>query len=413
MNENNGFFNRQNHRMTEPYSFERHLANALEWEKRNRTRTLKLSDWNCGREDPRVPTTLLEAAAQFAIENLTTYTETSMTLGLGEQVSYWLRTRNHGEFAVDSAVHLYANATQALFASIYAIREELTDPKFLLIHPSYYSTHDALSIMRISYVEHWRKLRNHGVLDVDELAALWKQHRFNAILLTDPMYSTGIEFSESNLNQTIRFAEDRDIWIMIDSAFGGLTWEDEDRQWLDLRKIQRRGFEKCIVIDSPSKRLFTNNLKLGVVHCSKGLSARFEKFSDSFMGNITGMQFGFAKAIFDPVNASQMEAICRENVQKIRRHYAHLISKASESSKLFFIPPDSGFHTMLFFCGIDTDTSDPMRACAELVERGIFALPTNDYYYHGNDPFGFRINLMNSPTRWEHVVTRLAVEGIG
>ncbi len=399
--------------MREPYNFEKHIANALEWEKRNQTQTLRLSDWNCGRDDPCVPTALLETAAQFAFENLTTYTETSMTLGLGDQVSHWLRTRPNSEFAADSAVHLYGNATQALFASIYAIREEQPAPKFLLIHPSYYATHDAFSTMRIPYVEHWRKLRNHGALDVDELAALWKQQGFNAILLTDPMYSTGIEFSENNLYQTIQFAEDRDIWIVIDSAFGGLTWKDEDRQWLDLRKFQRCGFEKCIVIDSPSKRLFTNNLKLGVVHCSKRLSPRFEKFSDSFAGNITGMQFGFTKALFDPVNSDQMEAICRENVQRIRQHYAHLISKASESSKLFFIPPDSGFHTMLFFRGIDTDGSDPMRACAALVEQGVFALPTNDYYYHGNDPFGFRINLMNSPLRWEPVVTRLATEGIG
>lgn len=398
--------------MTAPYNFEKHIANALEWERKNQSQTLKLSDWNCGRDDPCVPTTLLETAAQFAIENLTTYTETSMTIGLGEQISHWLRRRPHSEYTLDSTVHIYGNATQALFASIYAIREEQTDPKFLLIHPSYYATHNAFLTMGISYVEHWRKLRNHGALDIDELSALFEQHRFNAILVTDPMYSTGIEFSETNLYQLIQFAEDRNIWIMIDSAFSGLTWEDEDRQWLDLRKLQRHGFEKCIVIDSPSKRLFTNNLKLGIVHCSKRLSRRLEMFSDSFTGNITGMQFGFAKELFDPVNSDLMESICQENVQRIKRNYAYLLSKASESTKLHFIPPDSGFHTMLFFRGVVTDSSDPMRACAALVEQGIFALPTNDYYYHGNDPFGFRINLMNSPSRWEHVLTRLAIEGI-
>ena len=63
---------------------------------------------------------------------------------------------------------------------------------------------------------------------------------------------------------------------------------------------------------------------------------------------------------------------------------------------------------MLFFKGVETGRIDAMAACAWLLDQGVFALPTNDYYYHDSDPFGFRLNLMNAPTGWQDIVALLA-----
>jgi aspartate/methionine/tyrosine aminotransferase len=394
--------------MVEKYNFETHIGNAHAWEARNLSTTRKLSDWNCGRDDPRVPTAILEAASQRALQNLTTYTETASTIKLGRQILDRLRSMPNTSFAENAAVHLYGNATQALFASLYAIRESLHEPKFLLIHPSYYATHDALNTLRLPYSQHWRKLTNSGEIDLVELDILWRKLGFDVILLTDPMYSTGIELSQVNFERTVAFARERDLWIMIDSAFSGLTWSDPTRRWLDLPKLQRCGYAKCILIDSPSKRLFTNNLKLGMVHCSDLLSQHLEKVSDSFTGNITGVQAAFTDSIFGLENQDQLQSICDDNVEKIIRNYEHLIELVNDSEHLHFIRPHSGFHTMLFSRGVETGSADAMAACAWLLEHGVFALPTNDYYYHDNDPFGFRLNLMKAPLGWQDIVVLLA-----
>jgi hypothetical protein len=54
-----------------------------------------------------------------------------------------------------------------------------------------------------------------------------------------------------------------------------------------------------------------------------------------------------------------------------------------------------------------------MELCRRLVaEHSVFALPTNDYYYHESDPFGIRINLTMRPSRWQAIVSELSIAGL-
>jgi len=395
-----------------PYDFHLHIENAKNWESKTGRVLGKLSDWNCGRFDPETPVSLLEEAFTYAVETFTTYTETSITLQLGDAILADLHSNPESCFNANSALHLYGNATQALFASIYAIRESVQNLKFLVVHPSYYANHDSLKALQVPYHEYWRTLSVNGHVDLNNLRLFKEKNEFNAILITDPMYSTGIELTDENLKEILDFAETHDIWIIIDSSFSGLSWENPKKRWLDFIKIGRNGYKKCLVVDSPSKRLFTNNLKIGMVHCDKSVSHHLEKFSDSFVGNITGIQHNFFKRVFIQANKEKIEAICTNNTRKIIDNYEYLLSIAHGSSHIYFIRPDAGFHTMIFFKGLQTGTFNSMSFCEGLVNQGVFALPTNDYYYASSDPFGVRINLINSPRKWERLIRQFAEKGI-
>jgi aspartate/methionine/tyrosine aminotransferase len=179
--------------MREPYDFPKHTAHALAWEHKNGKSLLRLSDWNCAREDVVLPLELLEQAGRTAIHKLTHYAETSLLMTLGDQIGAWLRDDYGAQLTKDSAVHLFGNTTQALFGVIYALRELQDSPRVLLLHPSYYSVRDAFGVFGIPFTEDWRRLSEMGAIAIDRLENLRRERHFNIIFVTDPTYSTGID----------------------------------------------------------------------------------------------------------------------------------------------------------------------------------------------------------------------------
>jgi aspartate/methionine/tyrosine aminotransferase len=399
--------------MREPYNFPKHTARALAWERVNGKSLLRLSDWNCARDDVVLPLNLLEHAARTAIHTLTHYAETASLMALGDRIRSWLRDGYGAQLASDSAVHLFGNTTQALFGVIYALRELQESPRVLLLHPSYYSVHDAFRMLGIPFTADWRRLAEMGAIPIERLERLRRERQFNIIVLTDPTYSTGIRLETQNWTSLISYCASRGLWLVVDMAFSGLSWQDEETRWQDLMRLSRGGYEKCVVIDSPSKRLFTNNLKLALVYSHRAISETMEKFSDSFTGNLTGMQHAFAMSLYDPANRQLLESICALNTVRVAANFDHLSSVVQGSNKVTLIRPHSGFHTMIFAEGVTSIDVDSMSVCRRLVVNNeIFALPTNDYFYHDEDPFGIRLNLTMHRSRWEGFAASVARSGL-
>lgn len=397
----------------EPYDFKQHTDNARAWERSTTSQLFRISDWNCRRDDIELPVTLLEESAQAAMSCITRYADTASSIAVGEEICGWLRDETKAALPADSTVHLFANATQALFAVVHALRKMVATPHVLLVHPSYYAVHDMLQYFDTPTSSDWRRLSEGAAVSIDRIEWLRLKHRFNIVWITEPTYSSGFKLSQRNWENLVAYCAYHELWLVIDMAFGGLTWLDDSTRWLDAPKLSRCGYERCVVIDSPSKRLFTNNLKLALVHGSKLISDSLEKFSDSFCGNLTGMQQAFARALFEPKNRLQLEQICSRNVETVRRNFEVLRQLTERSQTLSVVEPDSGFHTMIFARGLRSKDIDSMSVCWRLVrDHGVYALPTNDYYYHEDDPFGIRINLTMRPSLWHAFVSEVAVEGL-
>jgi aspartate/methionine/tyrosine aminotransferase len=168
-----------------------------------------------------------------------------------------------------------------------------------------------------------------------------------------------------------------------------------------------------ILIDSPSKRLFTNNLKIGLVFADVEIVERLRDFSDWHLGNLTGLQMAFARSLFRPENRESIETICTTNANRACANFQLLETVVEGSTMVSLIRPNGGFHALLFARGSISRNVDAMDACLRLVtDLETLAIPTNDFFFDCDDEFGIRLNLMSSPRKWEHVIKHIAARGM-
>ncbi len=259
----------------------------------------------------------------------------------------------------------------------------------------------------------WRKKREGFKIKLEQLERFRRQHAINIMILTDPVYSAGTCMSDAQWNDLIDYCRAHDIWLVVDMAFSGLSWTDASKVWIDRGRLTRGNYRGVILIDSPAKRLFTNNLKIGLVVADLKIVERLRDFSDWHLGNLTGLQVAFARNLFRPENRKSIETVCMINASRAYANFQRLESVVEGSRLVSLIRPDSGFHALLFSRGIISRHIDAMKVCHRLVtDLETLAIPTNDFLFDWDDEFGIRVNLMSSPEKWERVIKHIAAHGM-
>lgn len=395
------------------YSFEEQFEIAEVWAKENRKTLFKISDWNFDPSDVSIPHNLINEAISDSLKSTTHYAETSVLIDACKEIRHNLKTGYGVQFDTDSNIHLFGNATQAIFGVMYALKEAVNKPCALLIHPSYYSMQDSASQCGIQYFEMWRKKQDSFEIDFETIEQFRCKHKVNILVMTDPVYSAGSCMSVDQWSQLVDYCRLYDLWLVIDMAFSGLSWTDINNVWLDRDRLLRWDYRRVILIDSPAKRLFTNNLKIGLVFADIEIIEKLRDFTDWLLGNLTGLQVSFAKTLFKPENRESIETICSINVNRARKNYQRLEFIADGFQRIRLLKPEAGFHTLLFYRGVISRHVDAMKVCQSLVvDLGILPIPTNDFFFDHDDEFGIRLNLMCSPEKWEPVIKQIATYGI-
>ena len=396
-----------------PYSFEVQFELAEVWEKANNKPLLRISDWNSDPNEVRVPYAIIRRAINEALGSTTRYAETAVLIETCDEIQQDL-VKGYGiSFDKNARIHLFGNATQAIFGVMYGLKQAMSEPRALIIHPSYYSVQDSASQCGIPIFEMWRKKREAFEINLEQLEQFRRQHAINIVILTDPVYSAGTYMNDVQWNDLINYCRTHDIWLVVDMAFSGLSWTDASKVWIDCGRLRRGSYRGVILIDSPAKRLFTNNLKIGLVVADLKIVERLRDFSDWHLGNLTGLQVSFARNLFSPENRNDIETICTINANRACANFQQLETIVDGSKMVSLLRPDSGFYTLLFARGIISRDVDAMKACHRLVtDLATLAIPTNDFFFDWDDEFGIRLNLMCSPRKWEHVIKYIAVHGI-
>lgn len=396
-----------------PYSFEEQLKCAEAWEKANNKSLLKISDWNSAPSDIMVPHALIYQAINESLKSITRYAETAVLIDACGEMQQCLEEGYGVQFDEYARIHLFGNATQAIFGVMYGLKQAVSEPRALIIHPSYYSVQDSASQCGIPIFEMWRKKKEGFDIRLDLVEQFRRRHSVNILLLTDPVYSSGTCMNDAQWNHLIDYCWAHDIWLVVDMAFSGLSWTNANKVWIDRERLQRGNYRRVILIDSPTKRLFTNNLKIGLVFADLEIVDRLREFSDWHLGNLTGLQVEFARCLFRPENREGIETICIANANRAYANFQWLAAIVDESTLVSLVKPDSGFHALLFAQGTISRYVDAMKACQRLVtDLETLAIPTNDFFFDWDDEFGIRINLMCPPRKWEHVIKWIVANGI-
>ena len=400
-------------RLPAPYSFEEQFELAEAWEKANNKCLLRVSDWNSDPSEVEVPYPLIHQAINESLKSITRYAETAVLVDACDEIQQDLKKGYGVPFSEHARIHLFGSATQAIFGVMYGLKHTVSEPRALIIHPSFYAVQDSASQCGIPIFETWRKKREGFEIKLELLEQFRCRHAVNVLILTDPVYSAGMCINEAEWNHLIDYSRTHDIWLVVDMAFSGLSWTESRKVWIDRERLLRGNYRKVILIDSPAKRLFTNNLKIGLVFADVEIVERLRDFSDYHLGNLTGLQVAFARSLFRPENRESIETICTINANHAQSNFQRLGTIIDGSPMVSLLRPDSGFHALLFARGTISRHVDAMNACLRLAtDLETLAIPTNDFFFDWDDEFGIRVNLMYSPRKWEHVIKWLATFGM-
>lgn len=395
-----------------PYDFDEQFRLAHSWEKATGKTLLRISDWNSNPDEVVVPMRIIHSAIDESLLSLTRYAETARLVETSIGIQQGLQFGYDVVFDSHVRTHLFGNTTQAIFGVMYAMKKIVTEPKVLFIHPSYYSAMDTASLLGIPVIEMWRKRRDHFAFDFEKIDKIRRTHAINVIFLTDPVYSAGVRMSDDQWAALVNYCDREGIWIVVDMAFSGLSWVTND-VWIDRTQLMRANYRRSILIDSPAKRLFTNNIKIAVVFADAVIIKVLEEFADSQIGNLTGIQMFFAKRLFEKQNRHELEFICSSNAKRACANFEYIQGIVGDSEQVFFEKPVGGFHALVFSRHSVGGTVDVMNSCQRWVtELETLAIPTNDFRFDASDEFGIRVNLMRSPQNYEHVIKWIAANGM-
>lgn len=394
------------------YNFEKHFEFAKLWEQTNERKLFRISDWNADPKDVNIPDSIIQQAIKESLSTVTKYAETKLLVTACDEIQDNLENVYQIKFSENSQTHLFGNATQAIFGVLCGLKQIVSKPRILIVNPSYYSVKDSANIFEIPTFEMNRRMKENFRIDIDQIEELRYQKQINIIILTDPVYSCGSSITENHFNELIDYCKRNEIWLIVDNAFSCLSWINENKIWLDEMMIRKGEYKKAIVIDSPAKRLFTNNMKIGIVFADIELIKKLREFSDSHIGNISGLQVAFAKSIFSLDNKSTLENICKSNTTKAKKNFAEIEKLIEGSNRVSLLKPDTGFHCILKTPIKTIRQTNVMRVAEQLItEFSTLAIPTNDFFYDLEDDFGIRINLMISPSKSKYLFEKLSLKG--
>ncbi|HKP02848.1 MAG TPA: pyridoxal phosphate-dependent aminotransferase [Chthoniobacterales bacterium] len=287
------------------------------------------------------------------------------------------------------------NATNALYLSLHALKR-LGVNRFLVITPTYYSVIETLDSFGSSVIYHHLLDEEAFFLDLKAIRRAVEWQQIDAIILTDPVYSAGIEHDISAYSGLSAICNEHHIWLLCDYALGGLFWHRPPTRLLDAAKLSAlSSLERFIYIESPPKRLFLNGMKHAAVVASSNVTNLIHDLASRMSGGFCSTQLSVLKALYDPNNQTGIVAYMEGNRLRIEANFASLQSSLLGTA-FYTYSSNSGHFTMLCHKHRRIENANTKRIVKRLLwEHGLYVLPSEHFSYYGRNHFGVRINLMN------------------
>jgi aspartate/methionine/tyrosine aminotransferase len=390
-----------------PYNIFEHLRAADLYTLHHGKEPFFLSDWNNNSSEVVIPTKLLELAHNNALLHITKYTETHIVRGIMEEHKRLLR----GTFGIDLKEHLglvFGNATAALSIFLQSLRAIEPNLSIGTVSPSYYSIDNVCNTLSIPVKRFFLEHCESFLPDMNRLREFIEETSVRCLVLTNPVYCAGCIIPDETIKDILSLCEENGVWVLIDTAFSGLNWTDASKISLNGSLISLVcSFKNAILIDSPTKRLFLNGLKLGIAYGPEIIIEKMRHLSDCMLGNITREQICLLRLLYSTEHRGYLEEVCFANMGVAKSTYQSLTKVIPVSAEL--TKPDCGIHCMIFSRSLACHRVDSLStSLAILAECGVVALPVTDFNYSSISPFGVRVNLLKDVSILSHYLFKTA-----
>lgn len=351
------------------------------------------SDWDTEVDAISYPHQIIEQALEQSKKDSNLYCFSDDQTETKEIIKKYLNLNNNAKIG-ESNIAFSINSTNALYLSLCALKKTGIT-RFLVITPTYYSIIDSLRDLGCNiFFYHLRDLSAFS-LDIDFIQDAINEQFVEAVILTDPIYSTGISIGKTSLTQLCNLTNDRGVWLLIDGVLGNMPWDMQSNYIIDVKSINEISkTERFIFIDSVTKRFQINGIKSSIILASPDIRAVIENISCQISGGFCNAQIKLLQGLFREENLPDLLGILSKNIELIKKNY-NLLKSGFMDTEFDLYNSTNGYFTVAYskFSNIeDLNTKEIIRAF--LYQFNLQVLPLTPLCFYNKNRFGFRINLL-------------------
>jgi aspartate aminotransferase len=356
-------------------------------------------DLSAGEPDFRTPDFIAQAGIAAIQDGRTRYTPPAGLPELRQAIAEELG-RIHGRPIDPAGIVVTAGAKQALFNACFA----LFGPGDRVLVPSPYWT-SYPSIVRLARAETVlvptaaeRGFR----LSTEDLDAAYDE-RVRGLILNSPSNPTGAVLARSDLEAIVRWAAERNVWVISDEIYGRIYFGDGRAPGvLDLDESL---LDRVVLVDGASKSFAMTGWRIGFSWSDPELARVMAALQSHITSNATTPSQHAAVAGYsaEPLEAESITAM----VEVFRRRRDLIVGLFRERlPSLPFAEPDGAFY--LFFradAHYGPEAPDSVAFCRAILERAGVALVPGSAF--GDDRY-VRLSFAASEEALREAVNRIA-----
>lgn len=286
---------------------------------------------------------------------------------------------------------IFPNGTSAASILLQTLNKK-NNLRALLLSPTYFTYIDVLKDMNCDI--HYHSLLSYEgnyIFNINDISEIVTDSQINIIILTYPLFGSGICVSFQNLQKLSSFCKVNNIFLLIDYIYGGIDWNDYSN--IFPYQLMQSTNNATAVLLSLSKNLFLNGAKTCLLFACNELIERVEKQSVYALGSMAQSQIASLRMLYDIKNRNSVLALQNEIKLHIQNSF-QIIKSLCALRNYRLTKSNSGIFTL---AGIPRDNfkkkDDDEIAKIILKSSGVLTIPHSRYLFYSDNYYWFRINL--------------------
>ena len=285
------------------------------------------------------------------------------------------------------------NGTSSLFLAMMTLYE-LGVKNILVFSPAYFTLLNILDTFNFHFFEYKMPLEITSI-DYEDIKNIIKNNNIDAMVLTNPLFGTGVEINEQIVKELAQLANIHDIWFLMDYIYGGMPWNTSNKQIYIFNFTMYQAIskaEKYIFIESISKRLFLNGTKFSFVFSNPRMIRRILRLSIFSIGSMSVVQAKLSNRVYEPTSERGIIMHIEDNLN-IAKHNFDMIKTILSDTSAKITKTNCGYFTLVSMP--NNQLANDMDIAVKLIKRyGIMTTPHSRYLYVEPNYYSFRVNLL-------------------
>lgn len=365
------------------------LLESQKYETNNHKSTLFVSDWNPSKTDI-IPIKLNDFSDENP--NLNNYTYLYSIDDVGYKNKFYDFCKRNNQDLCKISFSLFSNATIALYVTFkYLTIRNIKN--ILVLTPCYFTSESALRSLGY-HIAYYPVITNQH-FDFEKITYEFTHKKIQAILITDPIFGTGVSFDLNFYQTLIQICKQFDITIIIDYAYGNMLWKESTHivNWSLLSMLNTCD---SFLIDSLPKRLFLNGTKFSLLFANSKDIPIMEKIALFIEGTFSAEQFKCYYNFYDFSNIELIDKIINKYIIRAQNTFKLLKTFLINREDCKITATDSSIFSLIGIPRNHKIEQDIEYAKKLIRDHGIFLTPHSRYHFRDEKFFFFRVNILKS-----------------